>query len=251
MTILSLFAVIGTLFFIAERLAPAAPQPILRRGLFIDAIYVSVSIALRIALNGTLAIAVTRLAAARWPAYTGLLHDAPLWLQAVAIIAIIDFICYVMHRLKHRWSWWWRLHETHHSSQDLDWFSSVRFHPVEKVIDRMLYLVPLVLLGVSEQALLILAGLDAVIGSFSHANLDVRIGPLKYLFVGPEMHRWHHAKEGAHQRVNFGNNLSIFDWIFGTAYVSRDNPRDFGIADPDYPDSSFWKQFLYAFRRRT
>ena len=35
----------------------------------------------------------------------------------------IDFCFYWMHRAKHQWAWWWRLHETHHSSRDLDWFS--------------------------------------------------------------------------------------------------------------------------------
>jgi sterol desaturase/sphingolipid hydroxylase (fatty acid hydroxylase superfamily) len=126
----------------------------------------------------------------------------------------------------------------------------VRFHPLEKVFDRTIYLFPLLFLGVSETALLILAAVDATIATFSHSNVNWRIGPLIYVFVGPEMHRWHHSSDPQRQRCNFGNNLSIFDWLFGTAYLSRDQPSEFGLNDPSYPEGSFPRQFLYAFRAR-
>lgn len=247
--LLTIFAAIGLVFVVAERLDPAHPQLILRRGLFTDGIYCAVSIAIRIIVNGTLAIAVSRLGSEALPGHAiGLLRDHPVWAQSVAVIFVLDLVFYVIHRLKHRWRWWWRLHETHHSSRDLDWFSSVRFHPLEKLLDRTLYLVPLLFLGVSEQALLVLAALDALIASFSHSNLNWRIGPLIYVFVGPEMHRWHHSRDPRRQNCNFGNNLSIFDWAFGTAYISPENPAAFGVSDPNYPEGSFPKQFLYAFR---
>jgi sterol desaturase/sphingolipid hydroxylase (fatty acid hydroxylase superfamily) len=248
---LGTFTVIAIVFFLAERFRPAKPQRIFRRGLITDAIYCPLNIAVRIAFNGTLAIALSELGRRLLPDYAiGVLRDQPLWLQAVAILVVLDLIFYVMHRLKHRWQWLWRLHETHHSSEELDWFSSVRFHPLEKVLDRTIYLFPLLFLGVSDEALLILAAVDALIASFSHANLDWRIGPLIYVFVGPEMHRWHHSKEPRFQNCNFGNNLSIFDWVFGTAYLSRENPASFGLKDPAYPEGNIVKQFLYAFRPR-
>ena len=48
----------------------------------------------------------------------------------------------------------------------------------EKLLDRTIYLVPLLFLGVSDAALLVLAGVDAAVSTFSHSNLDWRIGPL-------------------------------------------------------------------------
>jgi lathosterol oxidase len=153
-----------------------------------------------------------------------------------------------MHRAKHRFDWWWRLHETHHSSRELDWFSSVRFHPLEKILDRTIYLAPLLVLGVSDEALLLLAALDAGIASFSHANVSFRLGPLIYVFVGPEMHRWHHSRHPEAQRRNFSNNLSIFDWIFGTAWVPAEAPTEFGTDEADFPEGNIVKQFFYAFR---
>ena len=244
-----IFLVIAVIAFIAERLAPAREQALIRRGFFTDAMYVTLNIFLRIVFTGSVALAFSEIGKNYLPEYAvAVLEDDPLWLQTVAIVVTLDFFFYWMHRAKHRFDWWWRLHETHHSSRDLDWFSSVRFHPLEKILDRTIYLTPLLVLGVSEQALLILAALDATIASFSHANVRFRIGPLIYLFVGPEMHRWHHSRDPKAQRTNFGNNLSIFDWMFGTAWVPDHAPTEFGTDEDDYPEGNILKQFVYAFR---
>jgi sterol desaturase/sphingolipid hydroxylase (fatty acid hydroxylase superfamily) len=243
------FSIIALLAFVAERLWPARPQALFRTGFITDGIYLVINIILRIAITNTLAIAVSRAGEQLFPSYTvAVLRDAPLWVQAVAVIVVIDFCFYWMHRAKHSWAWWWRLHETHHSSRDLDWFSSVRFHPAEKILDRLLYLLPLLFLGVSDAALVILSIVDATVASFSHANTRLRIGPLIYVFVGPEMHRWHHARDIRFQNVNFSNNLSIFDWLFGTAYVPPEAPREFGLDDEAYPEGNIARQFTYAFR---
>ena len=250
MTMLAAYAVIASLAILAEFLMPARKQPFFRRGLFTDGLYVVINIGLRIVFTNTIAVAFTRIATDVFPDWVPVatLSDQPLWLQAIAVILVLDFFFYWMHRAKHRWDWWWRLHETHHSSQDLNWFSSVRFHPLEKILDRCIYLFPLLFLGVSEEALLILAIVDAGIASFSHANVRLRLGPLIYVFVGPEMHRWHHESSREGQESNFGNNLSIFDWIFGTARLRTAEPEEFGIADPAYPEGNLLKQFVYAFR---
>src|SRR6185295_16662669 len=98
---LAIFSVIAVVFFIAERLDPARPQPIFRRGLFTDGIYCVTSIALRVAISGTLAVGFSRLGERDLPGYAiGVLRGAPLWIQAIAIIVAFDFIFYVLHRLK-------------------------------------------------------------------------------------------------------------------------------------------------------
>jgi sterol desaturase/sphingolipid hydroxylase (fatty acid hydroxylase superfamily) len=247
--VIRIFLVIAVIAFIAERLAPARPQPVFRRGFLTDVLYVTANIFLRIVFTGSIAIAFSEIGESYLPEYAvAVLDDDPLWLQTASVVVVLDFFFYWMHRAKHRFDWWWRLHETHHSSRELDWFSSVRFHPLEKILDRTIYLAPLLVLGVSDEALLILATIDAGVASFSHANVRFRLGPLIYLFVGPEMHRWHHARDPRAQRTNFSNNLSIFDWIFGTAWVPAEAPTEFGTAEEDFPEGSIVKQFFYAFR---
>ena len=244
-----MFAAFGTFFCLAERLFAVRRQAVLRREFFTDLCYIPIQYFMRTMVNGTVAIGLSELGHRLLPAYSvNLLKGRPVWVQAAAVIFIIDFIFYIMHRLKHQWQWWWRLHQTHHSSKDLDFLSAVRFHPLEKLLDRIVYLFPLLVLGVSNEALFIWAAVDSFMGMFSHSNLKWRIGPLKYVFVGPEMHHWHHTRDPEMRECNYGNHLSIFDWIFGTAYISKKEPTEFGVDDPEYPERSVVKQFFHAFR---
>ena len=104
------------------------------------------------------------------------------------------------------------------------------------------------MLSPSDEAILIWSCTDALFGMFIHSNLTWRIGWLRYVFLAPEMHRWHHVRDPAVRECNYGNNFSFCDWIFGTAYVSSEQPQDFGVDEPDYPIESFTGQFVFAFR---
>jgi sterol desaturase/sphingolipid hydroxylase (fatty acid hydroxylase superfamily) len=247
---LFIFATCAVVFAVAERLMPLHPQPLLRRGFFADVAYVVIHYLMRVVVNGTVAVLVVEASRRVFPNYVGVMSQRPLWLQTIVLLVVVDIFFYVMHRLKHRWTWWWRLHETHHSSTDLDWLSTARFHPLEKVLDRIIYLLPLTVIGPSDSAVLIWASVDAFFGMFIHANVTWRIGPLIYIFMGPEMHRWHHSLDVEHRDSNFGNNFSFMDWIFGTAYLSPEMPTTFGVDDPAYPVENLRKQFTYAFRRK-
>ena len=88
-------------------------------------------------------------------------------------------------------------------------------------------------------------------GHFNHSNFKIPLGPIKYLFNNPQMHIWHHAKhlpEGRRFGVNFGLTLSIWDYVFGTAYIPYDG-RDIRLGFPgveDFPDD-FVSQNLHGF----
>lgn len=67
------------------------------------------------------------------------------------------------------------------------------------------------------------------------------------------MHIWHHSKElpGDRYGVNFGLSLSMWDYIFGTAYVPV-NGRDIKLGFKgveNYPDK-FTDQMLEPFKQR-
>ena len=83
-----------------------------------------------------------------------------------------------------------RLHATQRAAAY--WLNSTRFHPLDNVLMYGLQVTPLLLLGVS-----VLAGFTVwslVHGFFQHANIDVRLGPLNYLFSMAELHRWHQPR---------------------------------------------------------
>lgn len=248
MKLFLIFATIGVSFFLLERLFPDRTQAVWRKGLVSDCLYVPIHFTLRLLVSFFLATELTALGRAVLPHYTDLVRGESIWLQVVVLLVTLDLVFYVMHRAKHKYRWWWRLHETHHSSEDLDFMSSVRFHPFEKILDRLIYMLPLVVLGADESALVVWSTIEVASGMFIHANTRFTLGPFIYLFVGPEMHRWHHALAREHQDSNFGNVLSIYDWLFGTAYLAATRPEAFGIPAPAYPHENIVQQFLFAFR---
>ncbi len=251
---LLLFAALAGGFSLLERRWPWRWQPKMRTGLRVDAGYLAISLLMRTTLNGAVALAlcdVARHALIRTGlTHTGggLLERSSLLTQCFILLLVLDFVFYVTHRLKHQVPWLWRLHETHHSATEIDFLTATRLHPLETLLDRTLYLLPLLVLGPSENAVLVWATVDAAMGMLIHTNANLSLGPLILLVNGPEMHRWHHSRDELLRQFNFGNNFSIFDWIFGTAYVNYAAAVDFGLDDVKYPQDSIVEQFLYAFR---
>ena len=65
----------------------------------------------------------------------------------------------------------------------------------------------------------------------NHANVRLRFGPLAYIVNSPHMHLWHHVHGDAGPvNRNFGINLAVWDWLFGTAYLPAEEPARLGFA---------------------
>ena len=94
--------------------------------------------------------------------------------------------------------------------------------------------------GVLLEGLRPLLLVGAVHGAFQHSNLSTRCGPLSWFFSMAERHRWHHSSTAAEADHNHGQNLIVWDAVFGTRFLPRDlePPSDVGLADlPDFaPD---------------
>jgi sterol desaturase/sphingolipid hydroxylase (fatty acid hydroxylase superfamily) len=93
----------------------------------------------------------------------------------------------------------------------------------------------------------------SAIGHFAHSNLDISIGPFKYIFNNPQFHVWHHAKKfPGKYGVNFGLSLSLWDWLFNTAYLpAHKKAKELGIPDDkDFP-KGFFGQIVYPFYKKT
>ena len=73
---------------------------------------------------------------------------------------------------------------------------------------------------------LMINGMHGLISDF---NVDVRAGWFNYLFVGTELHRYHHTAVVTDAGI-FGATLSIFDQLFGTFVYHPGVPlRDLGV----------------------
>ena len=171
--------------------------------------------------------------------------DAPLWpreapvlVQLVLALVVAELPKYWLHRLEHEWDWLWRIHATHHSAGRLYWLNAARFHPIDLGLDHVLGVGTLVLLGCGESMLALFALAAAVHGVFQHANLPLRCGPLNWFFSMAELHRWHHSPDPRVANHNYGQNLIVWDLVFGTRYLPADREPDarVGIADmPGFP----------------
>lgn len=82
-----------------------------------------------------------------------------------------------------------------------------------------------------------------LIGHLNHANIDINYGPLKYIFNNPRMHIWHHSKvlPDGKNGVNYGISLSIWDYLFKTAWIPKSG-RDIELGFDDV--ENFPKGFL-------
>jgi sterol desaturase/sphingolipid hydroxylase (fatty acid hydroxylase superfamily) len=66
----------------------------------------------------------------------GLFHhlSVPVWFSAIVTFLLLDLLMYVRHRLSHRWSLLWRLHRLHHTDREIDFTTTLRFHPLEALL---------------------------------------------------------------------------------------------------------------------
>ena len=157
--------------------------------------------------------------------------------QGVILFCIITFVTsefadYVTHYTEHKVPVLWDLHKIHHAAEFLSPFTAKREHPLAFVYQRvgnsLFTAVPAGIfmftngLSIADTLLFGLCvnyvGYVMTLGALKHSHFPVNFGWLDRIFASPHMHQIHHSSLPHHWDRNYGINLSIFDWIFGTAY---------------------------------
>jgi sterol desaturase/sphingolipid hydroxylase (fatty acid hydroxylase superfamily) len=213
----------------------------------------AISIALLIALISPPIIALgaliggwlsTQIGIGLWP------HEWPLLLQIALVLIVGELPGYWVHRLEHQWDGLWRFHAVHHSAPRLYWLNAGRFHPIDSFLTFAPAYLLLVVLGSGELMLSYFGLITAIHGIFQHANVQLRLGPLNWFFSMAELHRWHHSRTMFEANHNYGQTISIWDWVFGTRYLpaDREPSENIGLADlPAFP-MTWWAQILSPFQ---
>ncbi|HZV35879.1 MAG TPA: sterol desaturase family protein [Verrucomicrobiae bacterium] len=170
------------------------------------------------------------------------------WLFAVLFVR--DLFIYLRHRIFHLKSVW-AFHSVHHSSEYLDWISAVRFHPGEMMIETaisILFFLACALMGVHSLVLAVASFLIAFYNLLIHSHLPWTFGPLRYLFVSPVFHHWHHSDSDSARDKNFAAMFSCIDLALGSFYMPKNvRPETFGLSKQEkrrYP-RSFLGQLIY------
>lgn len=168
-----------------------------------------------------------------WP------RDWPVWAQLLLSIVLADAGITLMHYASHRVAPLWRLHAVHHSVQRLYGFNGLMKHPLHQMLEATAGLLPLVLLGIPVEVAQLLALAIAIQLLLQHSNVDMRLGPLRWVFAWAPVHRFHHMKYGRAGDVNFGLFFNLWDWLLGTAFYREHYHMglgDLGIGSrPDFP----------------
>ncbi len=174
-----------------------------------------------------------------WPALVLLRAQVagfPLLVQMTLATVIADLFAYWIHRAYHRFPALWAFHVVHHTSEELDWLSTSRLHPVSQVLNTALVGAALLLMGLPVSAVVVANVFIGAAALLVHANVNWTFGPLRHLLVSPLFHQWHHARvdgDVRHYGVgNFGAIFSVWDRLFGTwSLPVASRPVRFGVED--------------------
>lgn len=171
-------------------------------------------------------------------------------LYGLGLFLVRGFKHYWVHRLFHANEWLWEFHKVHHSAPVLVPATAKRIHFVEKFAERIASLIFVALYAGSfwyaaggEISRYTLFGItyttiifNSLAANLRHSHVWLSFGPrIEHIINSPAQHQIHHSDLPEHYNMNYGTNLSIWDWMFGTLYVTTSNPEPirFGTGNPD------------------
>lgn len=203
------------------------------RSFFTDLMYIAVNATTLAGITALFGLVAIRMAGDA----DGLAAGWPFWAQAAAILLVFEAINYAIHRAMHEGrgafgAFLWRVHAAHHMPDRVYIVMHAVFHPLNAVILRPLAMIlPVWAMGYDPLVVTLFVMVNGMHGLVSHFNVDMRMGWLNYLFVGPELHRYHHSADLDEAR-NYGATLSVFDQLFGTfVYRPGQPPERLGVPD--------------------
>lgn len=181
-----------------------------------------------------------------WPS------DWPLWAQLVIAILIADFGITLAHFASHRIEFLWRLHAVHHAAPRLYGFNGLMKHPLHQAIELAAGTTPLLLMGMTSDIAWLVAFAVGIQLLLQHSNVDMRVGPLAYVWAVAPVHRHHHLASKTDGDVNFALFSPIWDHLLGTFVIDRPMPRDGDLGvdgRPDYP-RGYLAHLMEPFRKQ-
>lgn len=151
-------------------------------------------------------------------------------------LLLFDGWQYLWHKINHLVPFLWRFHAVHHSDEELDASTALRFHTGEIVFSSIVRLAVLPVLGMTLGQLLLYEIILLPVILFHHSNIGVpqRVDRyLRWLIVTPWMHWVHHSRLLPETNSNYASVFSFWDRMFRT-YRYRDNPRDIPLGLEGY-----------------
>jgi sterol desaturase/sphingolipid hydroxylase (fatty acid hydroxylase superfamily) len=170
-------------------------------------------------------------------------------LYGLGLFLVRDFSHYWTHRAFHC-RWLWEFHKVHHSAPVLVPATASRIHFVEHIADKLAASVCVglyagvfwyacggqigayTLFGVTYLVFIF----NALAANLRHSHVWLSFGAvIEHVLNSPAQHQIHHSDAHRHFNKNFATNLSLWDWMFGTLYVTSATPEPlrFGTGERD------------------
>jgi sterol desaturase/sphingolipid hydroxylase (fatty acid hydroxylase superfamily) len=152
------------------------------------------------------------------------------WWAWLLLFFLEDFTFYWFHRSNHEVRLFWAGHVNHHSSQYFNFGTALR-QGVGERIHKYLFWLWLPLLGFDPGMIITMISLSLFYQFWIHTRTVGRLHPwVESLFNTPSHHRVHHASNVRYLDRNHGGVLIIWDRLFGTFSVERDDdPVVYGL----------------------
>ncbi len=164
----------------------------------------------------------------------GFVHFNYLWASVCTIFMFLveELGEYAYHFAEHKIPILWEFHKVHHSAHQLNPLTAKRIHPVSLFFSGA---TRGVMTGIAAGGLVVIFGISATealalslvaskifiiatLDPLKHSHFRIGLGVFDRVLVSPHMHQIHHSKSRPHWDKNFGTTISLFDWMFGTAY---------------------------------
>ena len=150
----------------------------------------------------------------------GLLQRYPLPLVATLGVALLarSLVSYAVHVAMHKVPVLWRVHRVHHTDVFLDVSTTVRFHPLEFLIQLGPTALTILGLGLPPWTIMLYELVDTATILFIQRTRVCRpvSTPGSPSLVTPDMHRVHHSTRSPETDSNYGAVVSWWDRLFGT-----------------------------------
>lgn len=180
--------------------------------------------------------------ALNWVQQRGLKLVPETWWAGVILFLGVDLGYYWFHRLSHRVRFLWAIHESHHSSELMNFSVALRQPPLEPWVDWPFF-IALALLGFSAHAILTMYAFNLFYQFFIHTEL---IGKLprwvEWWLNTPSHHRVHHGTNPEYVDRNYGGVLVIWDRLFGS-FEPEIAPVKYGVLHPVRSHNPFFVGF--------
>ena len=170
-------------------------------------------------------------------------------LSALIVFFAADLTLYWYHRLNHDRPVLWAVHALHHSAEEMSPVTAFRHHPIYSILGAMVFaafvglaqgLAVSLLTGSVDVATiggtnLFAAVLNLGTANLRHSHIWLRFPTwVEHILISPAQHQAHHSVEPRHYNRNYGEVLAIWDWMFGTLYITKpDETIRFGLGAAD------------------